>query len=134
GIFWDADSEILVVATDCLGMQPLYMRHTGKELTLVSETKALDASPDPAAWGAFISIGHPIGERSLVEGLQRVPPASILTYDCARRELRIHRYWSWPAPSDAWRNYDFVGSLEQEIRAYADFGDPGTLLLSGGWD
>lgn len=134
GIFWDAKQQILVVATDCLGMQPLYIREAEGEFTLVSETKAVDGAPDLAAWGAFLSIGHPIGERSLVDGLRRVPPASILTYDCANRQLDIRRYWHWPEPSAAWRNFDFLGSLEQDMRAYADLGDPGTLLLSGGFD
>ncbi len=134
GIFWDAQRDILVVVTDCLGMQPLYMRHVEGELTLVSETKALNAEPDLAAWGAFISIGHPIGTRSLASDLQRVPPASVLSYDCARRQLSIRSYWRWPDPSDAWRHYDFLKALEQDIRAYAAFGNPGTLLLSGGFD
>lgn len=134
GVFWDAKRQILVVATDCLGMQPLYMRHAVGGLTLVSETKAIRGAPDLAAWGAFISIGHPIGERSLMSGVVRVPPASILTYDCARGRLDIQRYWQWPDPSDAWRDYDFLASLEQDIRAYAAFGKPVTLLLSGGFD
>lgn len=133
-VFWDAKRQILIVATDCLGMQPLYMLHTKGELTLVSETKAIRGAPDLAAWGAFISIGHPIGERSLMSGLVRVPPASILIYDCTKERLSISRYWQWPNPSDAWRDYDFLTSLEHDIRACAAFGNPGTLLLSGGFD
>ncbi|MES1930677.1 asparagine synthase [Salinisphaera dokdonensis CL-ES53] len=134
GIFWDAQNRVLVVATDCLGMQPLYMRHDETGLTLVSETKALEGEPDLAAWGAFISMGHPIGDRSLMHGVTRVPAASLLTYDCRRRELRIECHWHWPEPSDAWREYDFVGALESEVRAYGKVGPPGTLLLSGGFD
>lgn len=134
GIFWDAEQQVLVVATDCLGMQPLYMRQAEGELTLASETKAVSGAPDLAAWGAFLSIGHPIGQRSLVDGLSRVPPASVLTYDCNERRLSIRRYWEWPEPSAAWRNYDFLASLEQDMHAYADLAGPGTLLLSGGFD
>lgn len=134
GVFWDAQRDVLVVVTDCLGMQPLYMRHAQGELTLVSDTKALEAEPDLAAWGAFVSIGHPIGSRSLADGLQRVPPASVLTYDCARRQLSIRRYWHWPEPSDAWRGYDFLQALGRDMRAYAALGGAGTLLLSGGFD
>lgn len=134
GIFWDDKRQVLVVATDCLGMQPLYMRHTDDELTFVSETKAIRGDPDLAAWGAFISLGHPIGERSLMRDLVRVPPASIQTYDVARQQMDVRRYWQWPDQSDAWRNYDFLAALEQDIRACAAFGDPGTLLLSGGFD
>jgi hypothetical protein len=134
GIFLDAERQVLVVTTDCLGMQPLYMRHANGELTFVSETKALRDEPDLAAWGAFISIGHPIGERSLVSGLVRVPPASVLTYDCVRHKLDIRRYWQWPEPSDAWRDYDFLALLERDMRGYAALGNPGTLLLSGGFD
>lgn len=134
GVFWDARQQVLVIATDCLGMQPLYMRHGADEVTWVSETKALRGAPDLAAWGAFISLGHPIGGRSLMHDLARVPPASILTYDCARKQLDIRRYWQWPAPSEVWRNYDFLTALERDIQACASFGDPGTLLLSGGFD
>lgn len=134
GLFWDAQRQVLVIATDCLGMQPLYIRQQDGELTLVSETKALAGEPDLAAWGAFISIGHPIGDRSLMADLRRVTPASVLTYDAARRKLEIHRYWDWPEPSDAWMGFDFPGALERDIRAYASFGDPGTVLLSGGFD
>ncbi len=134
GIFWDSQKEVLVVASDCLGMQPLYMRHVDGELILVSSTKAVRGEPDLGAWGALISIGHPIGERSLMRGLVRVAPASILTYHCAKRQLGIHRYWQWPDPSDAWRGYDFLESLERDIHGCAAFGNPGTLLLSGGFD
>lgn len=134
GVFWDAQQGVLTVVTDCLGMQPLYMRHTDGELTLASTTAALHGDPDPAAWGAFISMGHPIGERSLMSGLQRAPPASILTWHADQRRLDIRRYWHWPEPSGAWRSYDFLDALERDIRAYAAFGTPGTMLLSGGFD
>jgi hypothetical protein len=87
-----------------------------------------------AAWGAFISIGHPIGERSLMQGLARVPAGSLLIYDLVRRRLDIRPYWQWPRPSDAWRDFDFLSALERDIRAYAAYGDPGTVLLSGGFD
>jgi hypothetical protein len=134
GVFWDADQEALVVATDCLGMQPLYVRDEAGALTFVSDTKAVAGEPNLAAWGAFISIGHPIGERSLMDGLRRVPPASILTYDCKRQRLETRRYWQWPEASDAWRHYDFLASLDRDVRAYASLGGPGTVLLSGGFD
>jgi len=134
GVFWDADRKILVIATDCLGMQPLYARDEPGALTFVSDTKALAGEPDLAAWGAFISIGHPIGERSLVDGLRRVPPASIITYDCKRQRLEVRRYWHWPKASDTWRHYDFLASLDRDVRAYASLGNAGTVLLSGGFD
>jgi len=134
GVLWDAQRNILVIVTDCLGMQPLYMRHVDGELTLATETKAMGDDPDPAAWGAFISIGHPIGERSLLNGVRRVPPASVLTWDCTDHRLTIRRYWQWPDPSDAWRSYNFLAALEQDLCTYAAFGSAGTMLLSGGFD
>lgn len=134
GVFWDEPRGILTVVTDSLGMQPLYMRHVNDELTLVSTTSAMHGDPDLAAWGAFVSLGHPIGERSLMSGLQRVPPASILTWDSEQRRLGIRRYWHWPEPSEAWRHFDFLDVLERDIRAYAAFEAQGTLLLSGGFD
>lgn len=134
GVFWDAAEQVLVIATDCLGMQPLYLRHTDDELIVVSETKALSGPPDLAAWGAFISLGHPVGDRCLMEGLKRASPASILTYDSKRGSLTIERYWDWPPASDAWRHYDFLSALEADVRGYADYGIDAKLLLSGGFD
>lgn len=134
GVFWDTECRTLIVATDCLGFQPLYIRYEHSNLTLVSDTKAMPGEPDPAAWGAFILSGRPIAARSLVEGLHRVPPASILSFDAENHRLDIRRYWSWPEPSDCWREFDFLDALEQDMRAYAAFGEPGTLLLSGGFD
>ncbi|HET7662505.1 MAG TPA: hypothetical protein VFK31_02605, partial [Rhodanobacteraceae bacterium] len=134
GVFWDEQQSTLTVVTDCLGMQPLYMRNVDGELTLVSATAAMHGDPDLAAWGAFVSLGHPIGERSLMNGLQRVPPASILTWDSAQRRLDIRRHWHWPEASEAWRNFDFLDALERDIRAYAAFETRGTMLLSGGFD
>ena len=134
GVFWDADRHVLTVATDCLGMQPLYIHHADGELTLVSETKAMRGEPDIAAWGAFISMGHPIGERTLMDGLKHAPSASVLTYDRATDQLSTRRYWHWPSPSETWRNYDFLGSLEADIRGYAAYGKLGAVLLSGGFD
>lgn len=49
-VFWDAQSKVLVIATDCLGMQPLYLRHGDDGLIVVSETKAIGGDPDLAAW------------------------------------------------------------------------------------
>lgn len=134
GVYWDDVRRTLVIATDCLGMQPLYMRRQGDDLTVVSNTRAVEGDPDLAAWGAFLSIGHPIGNRSLVDGLVRVPPASVLTYEVSTRKLDVHSYWSWPDPSDAWRGYDFLAALQREMEEYAGPGSPGTLLLSGGFD
>ncbi|HKZ10775.1 MAG TPA: hypothetical protein VJL61_08715 [Rhodanobacteraceae bacterium] len=134
GIFLDEARRVLVIATDCLGMQPLYMQHSDGDLILASETKAMRGEADLSAWGAFISIGHPIGERSLMQGLVRVPAGSILTYDLTRHRLDISSYWHWPKPSDAWRSYDFLAALERDIRACAAYDDSGTLLLSGGFD
>jgi hypothetical protein len=57
-----------------------------------------------------------------------------LIYDLARRRLDIRSCWQWPGPSDAWRDFDFLSALERDIRAYATYGDPGTVLLSGGFD
>lgn len=69
-----------------------------------------------------------------MDGLRRVPPASILTYDCKRQRLDVQQYWRWPEASDAWRHYDFLESLDCNVRAYASLGNAGTVLLSGGFD
>ncbi|WP_119461754.1 hypothetical protein [Rhodospirillaceae bacterium SYSU D60014] len=138
-LYWDAANRKLVAVTDFLGFKPLYLRRGPGELRLSSDMRAMPGAPDPAGWGAFIALGHTIGDRTLIEGVERVRPATILVYDVAADRLEQEQYWRWPTPagsrsSETADGDGLVEGLRHSVAEYAKYGDPGTVLLSGGFD
>jgi hypothetical protein len=133
-LFWDAVKRKLVIVTDFLGLQPLYWSKSDNGLQVATETKAFRGQPDLAAWGAFISLGQTIGDRSLMEGVARVPRAAVWIYDAATGALDKYCYWNWPEPRERVSVDDLIDPLHWSIREYMDHGYAGTLLLSGGFD
>jgi hypothetical protein len=133
-VYWDGTHRKLVIVTDCLGFKPLYLQRRPGELRLSSDTKAMAGPPDLAGWGAFIAFGHTIGDRTLIEGVERVRPASVLIYDAAGDRLEEEQYWHWPEPRETVESDGLVEALRDSVAGYAKYGDPGTILLSGGFD
>lgn len=132
-VFWDEAVGKLVLVTDFLGLQPLYLRRCGREIELATETKAFEAEPDLAGWGAFISMGHTIGQKTLLEGVSRLPAAALLIYDGVSGDLRIERYWDWPSGA-ACTPCEVVHAFQDSVAAYQSYGVPASLMLSGGFD
>jgi len=144
-VFWDAVAGKLVVITDPLGLQPLYIARPEQGLLLASELKAFPASGlmqakmDPAGWGAFISFDYNIGEKTQLEKVSRINAATLLTYDAKTNQVESKKYWLWPEPAPEMTLNDIdTGELldiaRQEIRAYAQHSRSGYSLLSGGFD
>ncbi len=135
-IYWNDRERILVIVTDFLGFEPLYLRRSHGGLQLANATRAWNGAPDLAAWGAFISFGHTIGDRTLLAGVERVRPATILVYQPDTDQLSEQQYWTWPKPSndvDVDVN-ELADAFLDSIERYAAYGIPGTVLLSGGFD
>jgi len=143
--FWDAVKEKLVVVTDFLGMQPLYMYRDSQWFLMATEVKGITGSGvadfclDPGGAGCLYTVGHLVGHETVVKGVVRVPAGSVWIYDARARSLERSTYWSWPPPQPRMglADVDIAGILDvlrQEVRAYADHYQPGTVLLSGGFD
>jgi hypothetical protein len=143
-VLWNRSAGKLVVITDILGMQPLYMRRDTRMFALASDSKALTASElapaevDPAGWGAFFSMKHPLAGGTLVKGIQRVPPASVLVYEPHTDALTSRTYWHWPSRgSDRLEDVpleNLVHVFLAELKAYLQHNSTATLCLSGGFD
>lgn len=142
--YWDGLFHKLLIVTDCLGMQPLYMVHKESLFLIGSEIKALAASGlinpemDLSSWGSFISAGYAIGDRTMLSGVNRASRAKILTYDPIRNTLKRETYWNQPEfPSI--RNKEKVpvdeimDLLREDICAYTEHGVKGQMLFSGGF-
>lgn len=115
-IYWSGTERKLVVVTDFLGYKPLYLRRTERGIQIAGETKAWVADPDPAGWGAFISFGHTIGNRTLLQGVHRVAPASVLVYAADTGQVTERSYWRWPEPADTPDLGALVEALSSSVR------------------
>lgn len=139
-VLWDARRRRLIVVTDFLGLQPLYFAQDNGRLLIASEIKGVAAAMskvemDPQGWGAFVSMGHFLGDSTSAAGIRRVPAASVLVFDAAGRKLEERQYWRWPTASPATADTRAIAEvLQREVSEYARYHAPGTVLLSGGFD
>ena len=143
-VMWHDAPRRLTIVTDILGMQPLYFHRQPGMFALASEVRALTSSglcesrPDPAGWGAFLSFGHSIADRTLAADVRRVAPGSVLVYQPDSDTLSASSYWSWPsarlsAVDDS--TIDELGDLiVAEVRACLAYHPRPVVCLSGGYD
>jgi hypothetical protein len=131
---WDEAAKVLVVVSDPLGMAPLYWRRTADGIAWFSETKAVSAEPDLAGWGAFLAVGHPIGDRTLLAGVERFPAGTVLRLDTRASTIRTEKYWSPEPAGESWSPGTFVEALQDNVSRYARAVDRHSLFLSGGCD
>lgn len=144
-LFWDAQQEKLHLVTDILGMQPFYMRHKNDYLLLSSELKGQGAVQtnepvlDACGWGGFLAFGHPLGSDTMLQGVKKTPPGSVLTYSPADDLLTAYTYWQWPDSRRYIRLDDvpvqnLVDLISADIQGYQEHSDESTILMSGGFD
>jgi asparagine synthase (glutamine-hydrolysing) len=94
---WSERDRRLVLARDRLGIKPLYFCRVGRDLVFGSELKVLFAHPrvdrrlDRVALEDYLSVNYVPGPRTLVEGIEKLPPGHFLEwYDGA---TAIASYW-----------------------------------------
>jgi asparagine synthase (glutamine-hydrolysing) len=141
---YDTERGQLVLARDRLGIKPLYYARLPDRLLFASELKALLAAwpgepeIDPGALVQFLQNRFNTGDTSLVRGIRRLPPGTVILVD-TDLNVREHRYWSPLAVRP--RDLDFDRAAEEfeplfrqvmleHLRADVPYG----LFLSGGVD
>lgn len=143
--FRDARSGSVVLVTDLLGRQPVYLAHHARRLVLSTTMGSLPAAgvvppdPDPAGWGGLVDSGRLVGDLTTIAGVTHAPDASVLTYDAAADRLTSRSWWEWPEPDpgaslDRLDTGSLVDTFRESVGRYLDLRAPGVLLLSGGYD
>ncbi|MBW1925293.1 MAG: hypothetical protein JRJ35_17745 [Deltaproteobacteria bacterium] len=95
----DAHAGRLVLVSDKFGTRPLYWMLLKDGLAFASEVKALLQLPDSPfkrnirAFADCYRFGFVLGEKTLVEGIQLLPPASLLEYRPGEKAPSIRSYW-----------------------------------------
>ena len=141
---WDKQSQMLLLASDRLGLRPIYYAEHAGLLRFASEVKGILADPafprhlNRAAVADLFHYSFVMGEKTLFQDVHLLPPASILRYQQGRWE--VSTYWDIPYPeryphrTDQW--YDDLiykalkASVERMVRPGLNYG----LSLSGGLD
>lgn len=137
---WDVAARRLLLARDRIGIKPLYYGIFPGGFAFASEPKALLALPrfsarlDRRALGDFLAYGYVPHDRCLFGGLQKLPPAHLLIYDAANREIRVEQYWdverrSGPDDADELRR-----RLGEAVHSHMVSHVPVGAFLSGGLD
>ena len=148
GIFafalWDARARRLVAARDHFGVKPLYWWTDGRRVALASEVGALlaaglvRAEVDRVALDHFLACRFVPAPRTLFAGVQKLPPASVLTVD-EGAPPRVTSFREGPGPSihgvsdaDLARELAerFAGAVSRQMMSDVPYG----AFLSGGVD
>lgn len=143
----DAKRQTLFLARDRAGEKPLFLRHEGGEIRFASELKALLADPamprtiDPVSLDCYLGLGHVPGDRCILAGYQKLPPAHAMLFDLRTGELRSWRYWAIPefsghasAADEAQLADELEALLADAVSRQMVADVPVGILLSGGVD
>ena len=146
---YDSRRRQLFIARDRAGEKPLFYAPTHGALRFASELKGLMADPalprriDPEALDCYLAMGFVPGERSMLHGVKKLPPAHALVFDLNNGQSRLWRYWELPKLSDSAAKgaADEAGLLdeletllEDAVRRQLVADVPVGVLLSGGVD
>ncbi|HWW60521.1 MAG TPA: asparagine synthase (glutamine-hydrolyzing) [Thermoanaerobaculia bacterium] len=148
---WDRRDRRLHLIRDRMGVKPLYYGFAGRTFLYASELKALREHPDFEAridrralqlYLRFVYVPAPY---SIYEGISKLMPGTILTFDPATRAIETTTYWSvrevalhgvahrfHGSDDDASREVERLARDAVRIRMVADV--PVGVFLSGGID
>lgn len=144
---YDAPQQKLFLARDRAGEKPLFYRLTSGRLQFASELKALLANTtnprriDVEALDCYLAMGYVPGERCMLQGYNKLPPAHALLFDLKTGQSKLWRYWQLPNVSMADQPLDDAALLdeletllEDAVRRQMVADVPVGVLLSGGVD
>jgi asparagine synthase (glutamine-hydrolysing) len=146
---FDARQQTVFLARDRAGEKPLFY-HLGRgTLHFASELKALLANPtlprriNPEALDCYLAMGYVPGDRCMLQGFNKLPPAHAMVFDLQTGTVKVWRYWQLPEFSTqvTTGQVDEVALLdelefllEDTVRRQLVADVPVGVLLSGGVD
>lgn len=141
---WDPDRGRLLLARDRLGKKPLYYHVDGQRLSFASELAALLCDPtipravDTRALDVYLTYQYLPGDRSMIPGVKKLPPAHTLEFSAAG--LSLKRYWSLSyepkraVASEEELSAEVLARLDEAVRIRMISDVPLGAFLSGGVD
>jgi asparagine synthase (glutamine-hydrolysing) len=140
---WDRRRQRLVLARDRLGKKPIYWSLADGRLTYGSELKAVLAADDRhsdvdgTSLALYLQYQYVPAPRSILVGIQKLAPASILTWDGG--EPSIRRYWTLAYRPKSTQSEDDDREqceelIRESVRLRLRSDVPVGVFLSGGMD
>jgi asparagine synthase (glutamine-hydrolysing) len=142
---WDRARRELVLARDRLGIKPIYIYRDAEKLVFGSEIKAILACPDvpravdPAAVEDYLAYGFIPGARTIFRGIEKLPPAHVLSVRPGGFAGPARRYWQlriepdFGPTADEWQD-EIRAKLAETTRLHLIADVPVGAFLSGGID
>jgi len=144
---YDAHRTEIILARDRAGEKPLFYRYANGNLHFASELKALLADAtlprkiDQEALDCYLAMGMVPGERCILSGYNKLPPAHILQFDLCNNSIHIKRFWQAPELDSKTNNINEIelideleSLLEDAVNRQLVADVPVGILLSGGVD
>ncbi|MHB8111271.1 MAG: asparagine synthase (glutamine-hydrolyzing) [Syntrophorhabdaceae bacterium] len=146
---YDGRRRLLFMARDRAGEKPLFYVSANGTLRFASELKGLLAAPDlprridPEALDCYLSMGYVPGERCILQGMKKLPPAHALMFNLGNGQSRVWRYWQPPEldrsvssvqPDETALLDELETLLADAVRRQLVADVPVGVLLSGGVD
>jgi asparagine synthase (glutamine-hydrolysing) len=146
---YDAPRRSVFMARDRAGEKPLFYALADGALRFASELKGLMSDPafprriDREALDCYLAMGFIPGERCILEGVRKLPPAHALLFHAETGDMKVWRYWDLPAPAESGVNRPALESelvaelevlLDDAVRRQLVADVPVGVLLSGGVD
>jgi asparagine synthase (glutamine-hydrolysing) len=146
---YDARKQTVLLARDRAGEKPLFYRfaqgtlHFGSELKALLADRSLPRRINQEALDCYLAMGYVPGDRCILQGFNKLPPAHALLFDLQKGTPKVWRYWQLPelnshevaGPVDEVGLLDELESLlEDAVRRQLVADVPVGVLLSGGVD
>jgi len=113
-VIWDILKNKLVVANDRMGFRPLYYATISSRLFVCSEAKGILVAPNfqrkvnLQAASEIFSFGHPLGDKTLFNGIKTLPGASKCSF--VQGNWSRQQYWRF----DSKKYWNYWSGSEQE--------------------
>lgn len=142
-VVYDQSEDSVHLVTDRVGSRPLYRARPDGDVVFASNLHALCTHPDvdvefdEKLLYEYLQIGRVFGVETPIEGVQRLPPGSVVTVDLDGVSTTTDRYWR-PTRAPVDRSFDHYAdrlaeTVQRVVTEWVGDRDPG-VLLSGGSD
>ena len=143
---YDKTNNKIFIARDRVGEKPLFYSYSKNQLCFSSELKGLfknneiSRNINHTALDCYLNMGFVPGEMSIIEGINKLPPAHYIEYDTINGSKNINRYWNLPSYeivnhfSEDELLFNLENLLENSVKKQLIADVPVGILLSGGVD